>query len=96
MNYRRNLIQRIAYELWETAGRPTGKDKEFWSQAESTLPRCPIHKKLMWFEDTYAFSGGFCANHWYCAERGCRQQHLARNSEEAQWENRKLIRELRS
>ncbi|MBR1120865.1 DUF2934 domain-containing protein [Bradyrhizobium lablabi] len=32
-------IQRRARELWEQAGRPTGRDLEFWLQAERELER---------------------------------------------------------
>ena len=31
-------LQGLAYELWERAGRPTGRDAEFWRQAETELP----------------------------------------------------------
>ena len=30
-------VSRIAYELWENAGRPTGRDLEFWLAAEAKL-----------------------------------------------------------
>jgi hypothetical protein len=30
-------IRDRAYALWETAGRPEGQDKEFWSAAEREL-----------------------------------------------------------
>jgi len=29
--------QRLAYELWEKAGRPYGRDAEFWDRAEVIL-----------------------------------------------------------
>jgi hypothetical protein len=28
-------VSRIAYELWENAGRPAGRDLEFWLAAEA-------------------------------------------------------------
>ena len=31
-------IQRRAYELWESEGRPTGREHAHWLQAESELP----------------------------------------------------------
>ncbi len=30
-------IRARAYELWEQAGRPEGRDDEFWQQAEQAL-----------------------------------------------------------
>ena len=30
-------VKKRAYELWEREGRPHGKDKEHWSQAEEEL-----------------------------------------------------------
>jgi hypothetical protein len=30
-------ISRIAYELWEKAGRPAGKDQQFWFEAEQQM-----------------------------------------------------------
>jgi hypothetical protein len=30
-------VSRLAYELWEMAGRPTGRDLEFWLAAEGKL-----------------------------------------------------------
>ena len=30
-------IAKRAYELWEHAGRPAGKDVEYWLQAESEV-----------------------------------------------------------
>ncbi|HTL19005.1 MAG TPA: DUF2934 domain-containing protein [Patescibacteria group bacterium] len=30
-------VSRIAYELWENAGRPVGRDLEFWLAAEAKL-----------------------------------------------------------
>ncbi|HLX72265.1 MAG TPA: DUF2934 domain-containing protein [Verrucomicrobiae bacterium] len=32
-------VSRLAYQLWENAGRPTGRDLEFWLAAESKLRR---------------------------------------------------------
>ena len=31
-------LERLAYELWERAGRPQGRDQELWSLAEKELP----------------------------------------------------------
>ena len=28
-------VSRLAYELWENAGRPSGRDMEFWLAAEA-------------------------------------------------------------
>jgi hypothetical protein len=28
-----NEVSKIAYCLWEQAGKPEGRDKEFWAQA---------------------------------------------------------------
>ncbi|THD45477.1 MAG: DUF2934 domain-containing protein [Bradyrhizobium sp.] len=33
-----------AYELWELAGTPEGRDEEFWFAAESELSQ-PLHEK---------------------------------------------------
>lgn len=30
-------ISRVAYQLWEEAGRPHGRSETFWSQAERKL-----------------------------------------------------------
>jgi hypothetical protein len=30
-------IRDLAYALWDEAGRPEGRDKEFWSRAERQL-----------------------------------------------------------
>lgn len=30
-------IRRRAHELWEDAGRPCGRDMEFWQQAETEV-----------------------------------------------------------
>jgi hypothetical protein len=32
-------IQRRAYELWESEGRPTGRDQAHWLQAEGEIAR---------------------------------------------------------
>jgi hypothetical protein len=32
-----NLVRILAYELWETAGRPPGRDEHFWFSAESQI-----------------------------------------------------------
>lgn len=32
-----NSVSRLAYQLWENAGRPTGRDLEFWLAAEAAL-----------------------------------------------------------
>jgi hypothetical protein len=34
---RRREVSARAYELWERAGRPSGRDQEFWFQAEDEL-----------------------------------------------------------
>jgi hypothetical protein len=35
----REYIQRRAYELWESEGRPTGRDQAHWLQAEGEIAR---------------------------------------------------------
>jgi hypothetical protein len=35
----REYIQRRAYELWESEGRPTGRDQAHWLQAEREIAR---------------------------------------------------------
>jgi hypothetical protein len=30
-------VSRLAYQLWENAGRPTGRDLEFWLAAEANV-----------------------------------------------------------
>jgi hypothetical protein len=35
----REYIQRRAYELWESEGRPAGRDQAHWLQAESEIAR---------------------------------------------------------
>ncbi len=38
-------IQHAAYFLWEAAGRPEGRDQEFWFTAKERLRhRAPVHK----------------------------------------------------
>jgi hypothetical protein len=37
MNTNLEEIQTRAYQLWEEAGRPEGRDQEFWHQAEREL-----------------------------------------------------------
>lgn len=32
-----DTVARRAYELWEHAGRPNGRDQEFWLRAEAEL-----------------------------------------------------------
>jgi hypothetical protein len=32
-------VQRRAYELWESEGRPAGRDQAHWLQAESEVAR---------------------------------------------------------
>lgn len=34
-------VSRLAYQLWETAGRPVGRDLEFWLAAEAKLRVVP-------------------------------------------------------
>jgi TIR domain/Protein of unknown function (DUF2934) len=35
---KKQMLQRLAHELWERAGRPQGRDQELWSLAEKELP----------------------------------------------------------
>ena len=37
MTQPRDRIERRAYELWERDGRPEGRDKEHWQQAEQEI-----------------------------------------------------------
>jgi len=30
-------VSRVAYQLWENAGRPAGRDLEFWLEAETRV-----------------------------------------------------------
>jgi hypothetical protein len=32
-----SYVSRLAYELWENAGRPAGRDLEFWLAAEAKV-----------------------------------------------------------
>ena len=41
---KRQQIERKAYELWQKAGAPMGRDQEFWYTAE-ILIKNPEHKK---------------------------------------------------
>jgi DUF2934 family protein len=34
MSHRKQQVRTRAYELWEQAGKPPGRDQEFWLQAE--------------------------------------------------------------
>lgn len=33
----KNAVRNLAYSLWEQAGRPEGRDQEFWLEAERLL-----------------------------------------------------------
>lgn len=33
----KNAVRNLAYNLWEQAGRPEGRDQEFWLEAERLL-----------------------------------------------------------
>jgi hypothetical protein len=46
MNTNLEEIQTRAYQLWEEAGRPEGRDEEFWHQAERELTEKPESLKL--------------------------------------------------
>ena len=37
LNADESMVSRVAYQLWEHAGRPAGRDLEFWLAAESKL-----------------------------------------------------------
>jgi hypothetical protein len=43
-----DLIRKRAQELWERAGKPEGRDEEFWHQAEKELQEMddesPLHR----------------------------------------------------
>ncbi len=42
-----SAIQRAAYHLWEEAGRPSGRDQEFWFAARERLRhRAPPARQL--------------------------------------------------
>ena len=34
---RESRIRELAYQLWEAAGRPEGRDEEYWDQAEAQI-----------------------------------------------------------
>ena len=36
---REQKLQVLAYQLWDAAGRPPGRDDEFWRMAEERLDR---------------------------------------------------------
>src|SRR5215468_10290365 len=38
---RQDRISERAYQLWEQAGRPSGRDLEFWARAEAELRFAP-------------------------------------------------------
>lgn len=42
-----DVIKDLAYRLWEEAGRPEGRDEEFWLAAEAQLakPKAPAKPK---------------------------------------------------
>jgi len=50
-----NVIRKLAYELWEHAGRPDGRSDEFWFAAKfeserreetgETQPSAPVHRR---------------------------------------------------
>ena len=37
MSEREKRVLERAYQLWEEAGRPEGRDQEFWRQAEREI-----------------------------------------------------------
>ncbi len=37
MNVHESNVSRLAYQLWENAGCPSGRDLEFWLDAEKSL-----------------------------------------------------------
>ena len=37
----RKSIAARAYQLWEQAGKPAGRDEEFWLRAEAELTKAP-------------------------------------------------------
>jgi len=41
-----DIIRRRSHELWEAAGRPEGRDQEFWYQAERELKHELIKHEL--------------------------------------------------
>ena len=40
-------VSRLAYQLWENAGRPAGRDLEFWLAAEAKVKAWVEEKKTM-------------------------------------------------
>jgi hypothetical protein len=46
MNTNLEEIQTRAYQLWEQAGKPEGRDQEFWHQAERELMEKTENLKL--------------------------------------------------
>jgi hypothetical protein len=55
MRYMETAIRKLAYELWEQAGRPVGRSDEFWfaarfesesrRQTGETQPGAPIRRR---------------------------------------------------
>jgi hypothetical protein len=43
---RNNGIAALAQQLWEQAGRPDGRDLEFWLQAEASILNTPTNRTL--------------------------------------------------
>ena len=39
-------IRKKARELWEAAGKPDGKDQEFWLEAERQLKEAMVQREL--------------------------------------------------
>jgi hypothetical protein len=37
-------IRELAYRLWDEAGRPDGRDQDFWLQAETCLTKAPASR----------------------------------------------------
>lgn len=42
---REQNVRELAYELWNHAGRPHGRQEEFWSQAEAEYEQRREHKE---------------------------------------------------
>ena len=42
-----SATMRLAYHLWEEAGRPFGRDQEFWNRAEEKLAGEGTHSPTM-------------------------------------------------
>jgi hypothetical protein len=38
-------IQLLAYQLWEQSSRPSGRDMEFWLEAQRQLEKAPLPSK---------------------------------------------------